>query len=145
MDLIKGYRRHGSFGPHGMFVSSRLSNESLIGLHSRYNKEVVKLRGSFYLALSKKIKARLGDPLGGCPREAFRGTAAGRVSPEKIPGSEGQRRARGHVGPGTSGKVKLPSCFKAPQMDGGAVVQSGIRSFQPPLPMALRLHVSSRA
>lgn len=97
MDLIKGYRRHGSFGPHGMFVSSRLSNESLIGLYSRYNKEVVKLRGSFYLALSKKIKARLGDPLGGCPREAFGGTAAGRVSPEKIPGSEGRRRARGHA------------------------------------------------
>lgn len=89
MDLIKRYRRHGSFGPHGMFFSSRLSNELLIGLYGRYNKEVVKLRGGFYLALSKKIKARLGDHLGGCPHEAFRGTAAGRVSPEKNPGPEG--------------------------------------------------------
>lgn len=55
MDLIKRYGRHGSFGPRGMFFSSRLSNEPLIGLYGRYNKEVVKLRGSFYLALSKKI------------------------------------------------------------------------------------------
>lgn len=86
MDLIKRYGRPGSFGPHGMFFSPRLSNESLIGLYGLYNKEVVKLQGGFYLALSKKIKPKVCDPVGGCPHEAFRGTAAGRVRPEKIPG-----------------------------------------------------------
>lgn len=66
-----------------MFFSSRLSNESLIGLHGRYNKEVVKLRSVFYLALSKKIKPKVGDPVAGCPHEAFGGTAARRVTPRR--------------------------------------------------------------
>lgn len=38
------------------FFSSRLSNESLIGLCSLDNKDVVKLQGGYYLVLSKKIK-----------------------------------------------------------------------------------------
>lgn len=67
MDLIKRYGRRGSFGPHGMFFSSRLSNESLIRLHGRYNKEVVKLRGSFYWTLSKKSNPRLVTPWGDAP------------------------------------------------------------------------------
>lgn len=125
MDLIKRYGRRGSFGPRGMFSSPRLSNESLIGLHGRYNKEVVKLRAGFYLALSKKIKPKVGDPVGGCPHEAFGGTAARRASPEKIPDSKGQRRTRGRatlvlqegfygsflpVGVGACRKLKLRYC-----------------------------------
>lgn len=45
----------------------------LIGLRGLYNEEVVKLRG-FLFALGhvkkKKRKAKVGDPVGRCPREA---------------------------------------------------------------------------
>lgn len=58
MDLIKRYGRRGSFGPPGMFFSSRLSNELLIGLRGLYNKEVVKLRVFFICAWPCKRKKK---------------------------------------------------------------------------------------
>lgn len=58
MDLIKRYGRRGSFGPPGMFFSSRLSNELLIGLRGLYNKEVVKLRVFFLFALGHVKKKK---------------------------------------------------------------------------------------
>lgn len=74
MDLIKRYGRRGSFGPPGMFFSSRLSNELLIGLRGLYNKEVVKLRVFFYLRLAmlkKNAKQRLVTLWGDAPVRPF--------------------------------------------------------------------------
>lgn len=73
----KALRASWEFRPSRNLFSSRLSNELLIGLRGLYNKEVVKLWG-FYLrwAVSKKKtkkkrKAKVGDPVGQCPLEAF--------------------------------------------------------------------------